>query len=901
MTTAIQILRPKLRPPRLGARLERPRLFAELDSGLLGHFTLVAAPAGYGKTTLLAQWIQHQDTPAAWLSLDESDNDPALFLEELVAAVTTVWPDSCRGIRSLLARSGLPPLELLTQQLANDLDDLDEFILVLDDCQYLNDPGILGILQSLIFKPPGPMHLVLCCRADPMLPLGSLRGRGLVREVRASDLRFSDGEALAYLEQALGQQLAEDQIRRLVDRTEGWIAGLHLAALSILRREDMPESIRNFAGSDRNVADYLMEELFVRLDPTVQRYLTVTSILTRLCAPLCQAVMADVTLDVVEGRPVLEWLEESNLFVVSLDERREWYRYHHLFRDMLRHRLEATWPKEDVAGLHIRAGDWYADEHRVDDALDHFLKGRRPDLAASVIEMHRREAIDQERWRSLERWVRKLGADVVDTRPRLVLIYGWLAHRRLDFENMARHSDRAERLLDAQEPTPGDEDILRGEIATIRAVVTYWRGEADTTLLHARSALALLPPDYAVARATATVMHGGALQLLGQTQKAFEVLNSGSSGEYGRGIHPRVMTGLALVGFMTGDVEHAGRVGDMLLSQATERGLQESTGWAHYFAGLAAYLRNDLPAAEDHYEAVEPYSAHGIPGLQSLYGQAWVRQAQGRPEEALEVMDRCLSFVSNLNLPLVPEVRLLRARLAALSGRPSHEVALARSFLPPVGDPVPAMHVCYEHSEINAAAILVLEGTEDDLTGCQDALAQLLAAAEANHNTFRSIQCLILQALLFDRQDRNLEGLAPLDRAVALARHGRILRLFPDMGDHVATLLHALHLRGPADPFVDELLATFAAPMPPSVDPAPGSDLDAGRQCLLDCLLTNRELDVLELLDQRLSNKEIAQLLFIAPSTVKRHTLSIYSKLGANSRREAVVRAHELGFLHTDR
>ena len=410
MKTTSRILRAKLRPPRLGPdRLERPRLLAQLDRRLHGQCILVCAPAGYGKTTLLAQWIERSEMSTGWLSLDEGDNEPALFLEELVQAVGTANPGCCRGTRTMLARATLPPLDVLARQLANDLDDLDEFILVLDDCQNLKDPRTLEILRRLLFQPPRSLHLVLSCRADPRLPLGALRGRGLLHELREADLRFSEPEAAEYLKQALGRPLEQSQVISLLERTEGWITGLHLAALSLRGRTDVEHGVRDFAGSDRYVADYLLEELLTRLDPALQEYLQATSILERLSAPLCRAVTGEGSLELVEGKPTLEWLEDANLFVVSLDEQREWFRYHQLFRDLLRHQLQASWPPERVAALHVRAGEWLGATQEVEAAVDHFLKAGRPDLAGDVVEENRREALDWERWRALVRWVHKLG------------------------------------------------------------------------------------------------------------------------------------------------------------------------------------------------------------------------------------------------------------------------------------------------------------------------------------------------------------------------------------------------------------------------------------------------------------------------------------------------------------
>ncbi len=703
------------------------------------------------------------------------------------------------------------------------------------------------------------------------------------------------------MEQALGRPLTESQLISLLERTEGWITGLHLAALSLQGHPDVEQGIRDFAGSDRYIADYLLEELLARLDPRLQEYLEATSILERLCAPLCRAIMGEASLEAVEGKPTLQWLEDANLFVVSLDEQREWFRYHHLFRELLRHRLQASWSPEQVAALHVRAGEWLGATQEIEAAIDHFLKAGRPDLACDVVEQNRRGALDWERWRALERWVHRLGADVVHSRPRLVLIYAWLAHQRTDWTEMLRHCDRAQELLDlAEEPLP-DEAALRGEIAAMRAEVSYWRGEGDATLSQARQALALLPADHLMTRAMATVFEGAGLQLKGEIPEAFQVFRRAAFGDYGKGTHPRIILGLILMAFTVGDVAQAAQVANRLLLQARELGLGEIEGWARYFQGLAAYLRNDLSAAEEHFQAVDPYTSHALVGKQARYGLAWLRLAEGRPQEALEVMDQFMVVVSDLNLPLGTEVQLLRARLARLSGRPAAAAVLARSLLPPAGEEPLGLAVCYEFSPLSALALLLLEGDKDDLAACAAGLRHLLLVAERNGNIFRSVQCLILEALALDQEGRNAEALAALGRAVALAQPGHLVRLFPEMGGRVLPLLAALRLRGRSDAFLDELIASFTVKaLPSNAIPSPYPPT-YGHEYVIDMPLTDRELDVLELLAERMSNKEIARRLVIAPATVKRHTLSIYSKLGVPGRHEAVTKARRLGILSTER
>jgi LuxR family maltose regulon positive regulatory protein len=892
------VLRSKLRPPRARPdRIERPRLFARLDDGLAGPFTLVSAPAGYGKTTLLSQWIERQELPAVWLSLEEDDNEALLFLEALIAAFRTVRPDCCHRAAALLVNSPLPPADIMARELSNDMEDLDEFILVLDDFDNVKDQRVLAGLRALILGPPASMHLVISCRADPMLQLGALRGRGLLTELRAADLRFDAGETAEFLDRVFQRRLTETQIGSLLERTEGWIAGLHLAALSLTGRDDVEQGIREFAGSDRYIADYLMEELFGRLDPGLQRYLTATSILDELSAPLCSALLGDDNLTSIEGRPPLEWLEDSNLFVIALDEQRDWFRYHHLFRELLRHKLYTTSPREDVKIFHERAGEWLSSADRVDEALEHFLKAKRPDLAADIIEAHRVATIDRESWRVLANWSAKLDPAMLHARPALVLGYAWLAHERADWLDVSRYCDRAEQLLDLAPDGDGHVSGLRAEISVLRAQVSYWRGEPAQTLLYARRGLEGLPAEHHYARSVATIFEAGALQMLGDPEGAFEVFAETSRADYGAQADARISVGACVVGFVSGEVDRPRREAERLLDRAIHMGLETTTAWAHMLLGIAAYLRGEATVAESHFEAVRPYYSSLATAKESFYRLAWLRRSRGDIDGALELLDRLASIAADLNVPLEPEIGLLSARLAALSGRPVADLGPARRVLGLLHAGSPILDACFESKPVSALALLVQSGNADDIEPCERAAAQLIETAEAQYNRYREIQCRSLRALLSDRQGRRAEALASLARAVDLAAPGRMVGLFLEMADPLRPLLIALRASPQADPFVDEILSSFPAGNFGQPGYAEARLSDEDHDYSTELLLTNRELDVLELLEQRLSNKEIAKQLVISPATVKRHTLSIYGKLGVGGRREAVAKARHLGLL----
>jgi LuxR family transcriptional regulator, maltose regulon positive regulatory protein len=887
--------RSKLRPPRLRAdRIDRPRLFAQLDRGLSGQFTLVSAPAGYGKTTLLTQWVQRQEMPVVWLSIEKGDDEPAYFMDALVAAFESLRPACCERVRSVLAYPTTPPAEWVAGELSNDIEEFDDFILVFDDVHNIKDARILEVIRTLVYQPPAPLHLVLSCRADPMLPLGALRGRGLLNEIRAADLRFDSDEAAVYLGQVFGHPLMTPQLTSLLDKTEGWPAGLHLAALSLMGRDDVDQGIREFAGSDRYIADYLIEELLGRLDPALQRYLTVTSILDRLTAPLCATLLQKENLESVEGKPVLEWLEESNLFVVSLDEQREWFRYHHLFRELLRHRLYATSAPEEILTLNLRAGEWLSASDRLDSAIEHFLKARRPYRAAHAIEAHRVDAINWERWRALSQWVEKVDAEIVSSRPALMLIYAWLDHERTDWSQMWRDCDRAEHLLDLVKE-PGDkEQGLRGEIAALRAQVSFWQADMEKTLLYSQYALDHLTPGHYYASALAIIFKAAALQASGDVDAALELFAQAQGTEHPF-VDTRLMVGMAMVWFISGQIDRPRRAAEKMLAWASEQGLETSIAWAHFHLGLAAYLHDQLPEAEHHFALVKPGASSINAAKESIYGLAWIRQSQGDIEQALELLDRLAIIVSELNLPLSSEVRLAKARLTALSGRPVSDLALAREVLESgLGRPNRIkLEAIWESSLVTALALLLLAGKSGDLDLCERAATTLVEAAESQHNVYRSIQCLALQAVALDRRGRRPEALVSLGKALSLAATGRIVRLFAEVGEDLYPLLDLLRHGEESGPLVNEVLHCFPAHTATHTT----TSLDPGHDDSIHLLLTNRELDVLELLEQRLSNKEIAKHLVISPATVKRHTLSIYSKLDVGGRREAVAKARRLGLL----
>jgi LuxR family maltose regulon positive regulatory protein len=477
--------------PRPGIIL-RPRLVERLNEGLHHKLTLISAPAGFGKTTLVGEWLADCSRPAAWLSLDEGDGDPARFLAYLVAALQTIAAGIGEGILSVLQSPQPPPTESILTALLNEITTIpDNFILVLDDYHLIDAKPVDNILDFLLEYLPPQMHMAIASREDPQLPLARYRARGQLTELRAADLRFTPSEAADFLNRAMGLNLSAEDITALETRTEGWIAGLQLAALSMQGQQDAAGFIRSFTGSHHFVLDYLVEEVLHQQPQSIQSFLLRTSILDRMCSPLCDAVLLDMS---VSGQETLEYLERANLFIIPLDNERRWYRYHHLFGDFLRQRLSqsaASSPEggeNNVSDLHIRASQWLEDNRLDIEAFHHAAAANDIGRAERLIEgtgipLHRRGAVV-----AVLNWLGSLPKAVMDARPSLWWRYGSLMLVNGQTTDVEEKLDAAEAALQGAEPDDKTRHLI-GRIATARSVLALTRYQPETMLVQSRRAL----------------------------------------------------------------------------------------------------------------------------------------------------------------------------------------------------------------------------------------------------------------------------------------------------------------------------------------------------------------------------------------------------------------------------
>jgi LuxR family maltose regulon positive regulatory protein len=875
----------KLHRPLPRAHLvRRPRLAARLTQGMMGALTLVSAPAGFGKTTLLAQWLAESGMPVAWLSLEPGDNELVRFLSYLIAALQTLDPHLGAVALALLQMPHLATETVLTL-LTNDVGSYGregaDFALVLDDYHVLDAKVIDQALAYLVDHLPAQMHLIIATREDPPLPLARLRAGGHLTELRATDLRFTPSEAAEFLNQGMGLNLSADDIAALERRTEGWIAGLQLAAISLQGQQDATGFITSFTGSHHFVLDYLLEEVLQQQSESIQTFLLRTSILDRLCGPLCDAVLLNPS---GSGQATLEYIEHANLFLVPLDNERHWYRYHHLFADLLRQRLQQRSTSStgdevgDVTELHIRASVWYEDHGLEIEAFHHAANANDIARAERLIEGEEMPLQFRGAGTPVLNWLESLPRTVLDTRPSLWVTYASTLLFGGQNTAVEEKLQAAEAALQGTEPDARTRDLV-GRIASMRATLAVIQHDGATIIAQSRRALEYLHPNNLPVRTATTWTLGYAYQLQGDRAAArgayTEVIAIGKS--FGDSIYTLAAT------INLGQLQEA----DTQLSLAAEsyrRSLQlagdppqQMACEAHLGLARVCYEWNDLEEASQHAQQSAQMARQIIVDTFAAYGVfvARLKLAQGDVSGAAAVLDEAEAFVRRYNFVFrMPDVAAAQVLLLLHQG---HLAAAA--------------HLAHLHDlPISQARVHLAQGNPSA------ALAVLLPwrrQVEAKGWTDEQLKVMVLQAVALHMHGDKDQAVHLLCDALALAAPGGFIRLFVDEGTPMAHLLSEVEAQGMMPDYVGKLLAILKAD---AQKRAHTSSLPPPAQRMFEPL-SPRELEVLHLMAAGLSNQEMCERLFLALSTVKGHNRTIFGKLGVQRRTEAVARARELGLV----
>jgi LuxR family transcriptional regulator, maltose regulon positive regulatory protein len=903
------LLRTKLYRPRTSSDvIPRARLLEHLNAGLSGTVTLLSAPAGFGKTTLLAEWVQTIDRPTAWLSLDENDNELRVFVHALAAALQSVFPDGFQTTASLLKASEFPSPDQVATLFINDLADVPEDVmLVLDDYHSIHSSEIHALLDFLIEHLPLQLHLVLATRSDPPLPLIRWLARGRLTELRGSDLRFTLEETHAFLARVVGNEVAHETAGALEERTEGWIAMVRLAALSLRTTSDRGAFLERLGHSpDQTMSRYLVEEVLNQLAPAVQELLVRASMLEQFCAELCVAVLgSDISYEQVQA--ILDWVEHSNVFLVPLDERQGWYRFHHLFQRLLQQRLQARISQEELATLHRRASAWYAEQGLIQEALEHARASGDGSGAAQLVEAQFHWAFEQEQWAQLERWLHLVPEDQIQGSPGLLVARAWIVQAHGHLNDVPRLLMTAQRLLatnDSGARNVGDPKsrLLHALMAILWSQFQYRTGQARASLESARSALEWIPPGEEYVASYAKQWLAAYHQASGQEDVALAQLKQAlRDHSTHRNSAARLLFAQAWVYLAAGKLLQVEQTARHLLRLAQEADLALSHSWAHWLLGLVSYEWNNLDASVYHFSMViaNQHLASFWAVQEAMCVLAVAYQAQGLGTRAHETARTLLELVQEQhNMPQLMTAYAFCGRLALVQD----EVEEASQWLEMAGEQeVRGPMMFFEDPPVTRAWMLLAKGDGPSVARGQTLLTQLLQHVEAMHSTRKTIQVLALQAWAYDLQGRMSEALEVLERALTLARPAGFIRTFADL-PQLTRLLQELRKRRKASHAPDSKLDPYLQRILVAMNPPASQAVSTEKLLRQEGIepLTERELQILRLLDKGHTNKEIARELVVTSGTIKVHTTNVYRKLSVNNRRAAVTLTKALGFLAAD-
>ena len=904
-TLPVSILSTKFYIPHLRQNgVLRPRLTDILLAGVNrpGTLVMLSGPAGFGKSTLLGEFVAQLKQPVAWVSLDDGDNDPVRFWSYLIAACQSVRPGVGDSALELLKAPQPLPDDAVPTILVNDLAGLDGgLVLVLDDYHVIQNGSIQTALSFLLDHLPDNLHIVLSTRVDPPWPLARFRARNQLIEIRAKDLRFTTEEAAAFLNQVMGLNLSADDVAALETRTEGWIAGLQLAALSMTGRSDIPAFVKAFTGSHAYVAEYLVEEVLQHQPEQVQTFLLETSILERLNASLCESVTG-----CQDGQAILATLYRANIFVLPLDDEGLWFRYHHLFADLLQARLRQSLPAETVTTLHTRASQWYERNGFVIEAVNHALAAQDFEAAADLIQQNASRVTIRGELTTLLQWIEALPVDVSRRHPQIIISKAWsltLAGAQPQVESLLQE---IEAQIEISDETPQARE-LRGNAAAIRGYFAMLAGDYARALALTERADVLLPVSSVQARSILPYTLGAVYRGQGEYEKAAAAFaHLARIGEVSNDLLVWVTGETEVVNtrHTQGRLREASQTARQALRRMADQGAQPFGSLAKLEVALCDVLREQNELDEAHQRVtgvIKRMKAWDMPTdrLFAYLTLTRLQESQGDFTGAFETLHIAKDLRSSHPVLMslgrsvdIYEIRLLMA---------THNVPAAARLMDDLQPGTSQMVNIREQELVMLAHVLLAQGRFDQVAAI---LAPLSRDAEAGGRRSTLLESLALQARTLDAQGDRDAAVAILIKALALAEPDGFVRIFVEEGEGMQSLMVAAarQLESAIDPtlislkvYVAKLLDAFPASQKAGALSHPLPKTDG----LVEAL-TARELEVLQLIAAGDSNQTIADKLVISLSAVKKHTGNVFGKLNVNSRTQAVAHARQLGLLSAD-
>jgi len=885
-----ELLKTKLFIPSTRSKLvSRSRLTEKLNGGLGRKLTLISAPAGFGKTTIVSEWVQDLDEEyqVAWFSLGENDNVLARFLSYFVASLQGHVAHIGGEVLEMLQLPQLPKVEALLTPLLNEITSIrKETVFVLDDFHLIEDLQVHQAMDFLVENSPQQFHLVIVTREDPPLPLARLSARNQLTELRAKDLRFTKAESAEFLTQVMGLNLSVKQVSVLEERTEGWIAGLQLAAISMQGLEDVTAFIETFTGSHRLVLDYLIEEVLVHQSDDVQDFLLKTSILDKLNGSLCDTLTGQKN-----GQRQLERLEQANLFVVPLDEEREWFRYHHLFSNLLRQRVRKTF-HDEFAALHLKASKWYFENNFSDDAIEHAILSKDYHWTAELIEASIDHALLFGEQNKLKRWLSNLPETEILQSPQLCVLKASSLFAENLLEEACYFLDAVKTALDSSSST--DTDKFLGRALVVRSSIASYRGDNEKAEKFVLQALKLIPESDVAWRWSALDNLGSMYGAI-DAKIAYKVLHEAL--EVSKRTHNQYLTLLASMRLVVvlrelGNLDYAIEICEHQLKIADENALSKTAlvGWLYTLWGEILAEKNEIDSALTLVSKGIELTKRGNDLI--LLGSSYLSMT--RVLFSSEDWDRASKFIreireddQDITLWVTHQFKAWQARIWIMQKNLDAASLWAEACEVDVEDELDPIHD-FDYGILSR--ILIVKG---DAGEALKLLARLFDTADAGHRTSKTIEILNLQALAMQSAGKMDEAIGFLERALTLAEPGGFVRVFLDEGPPMAHLLYEALSRKISPDYVQRLLRAFPVEEPEKEGTPQPQDSDSH---LIEPL-SEREIEILQLIAEGLTNENIGSKLYLSLNTVKAHTRNIYGKLGVNSRTQAVAKARALGLI----
>ena len=883
----------------------RDRLLDRLNGGLNRPLTLISAAAGYGKSTVASQWVAGCDYPYAWVSLEVSDSDPHMFLSYVLAAIQTLFPRTDFRTEAILETSQMPPAADLARHLLNDLHQISEpFNLVLDDYHRIQRGSpVNDLLDEFLAYPPQGMHLVLLTRQDPSLPIATMRGRGLVTEIRASDLRFTPDEAAAFLGRMLNVVVDETTAALLEIKTEGWATGLRLAGLYLQGQKELKRSLQQLSGNSRHIAEYLFAEVLSRQHPEKVSYLLETSVLNRFCAPLCHQMHLIGSHGHDEKPEVgpeqfIQWLADNNLFVIALDNEGYWFRYHHLFHDFLKGELYKQWTKDRIASLHRLASRWFNENGLIEEAIEYLLAIDDISAAIQLILDHRYALMNTSQYFRLHGLMAQLPENAVAEEPLLASTRAFIGIDLGNDVDAYVFTQKAIEMLAEISPESEAYYVLKGEVLMLQGLVELMTGVVETVLARVQEAYEYIPDNALMIRSLGIIAIALCQQMMGNRQQAVAVIKEAlSDPTWPPNLRARLHFSLTIVLYMDADLPGSMTAAVECLRTIRNLSFVHTRIFADYILGAAQYLQNQTEAAKSSLLKVvdDRQAANPSYVAQAGFILAYIYLAQENEVAADRLLDQIGAYCREKNNRTVLSIfQAFEAEFALRRGDTQKAWHIAQHADFDVREPMWFLYI----PQLTPIKCLLDRGTHDNLQEAHNRLIQLEERMRRINRESVRIEILALLALVCHKQRDETAALQNLQTALDLAEPGNWIRTFVDLGMEMKDLLDCLIQQQTGQTYAQHVLKACQAEHSKKAS----LELDATTKAQIsepspNTVLTRREIEILPLLAEGLSNKEIAARLHVAPLTVKTHLQNIYKKLNAKNRIETLKISREVGII----